>query len=252
MKMLETSVGIERERFIVERDSGKIIPVIGKLLPLVHPIAHERGISPSLFGYELYAGQIEDRTPPCCSFGELKKALLLNDGILNLLASQNGWDFIFTEFATNLRLENLQCNPFDVRHAKIWQSISNERKLAASQVAACHVHLRVTETKALKILNAADEKVIQKLIQKGDHSNGRRVRAYRIMAQTNGIPPKFTDVSDLLRYIKSKGGERNVWDFVRYKPSTQTIEFRMFGTTRNVEEIIDYVRECLNFYSSCA
>jgi hypothetical protein len=44
--------------------------------------------------------------------------------------------------------------------------------------------------------------------------------------------------------ITSKGGEKNVWDLVWYKPSTKTVEFRMFGVTPNVEEILGYIKAC--------
>lgn len=64
------------------------------------------------------------------------------------------------------------------------------------------------------------------------------------MARTYGVPPEFKDTQSLLSYITSKNGEKNVWDLVRYKPSTETIEFRMFGATDNKENIRTFVIAC--------
>jgi len=248
---METTIGTERERFIIDSWSGKIVPAIDLLLPLARVKAAKKGIDKNRFGYELFSGQIEDRTPPCNSIAELKGALKVNDLILKNIASTNGFDFIFTEFAEESQIKKLAVNPFDERHQEIWESISRERRLAASRVAAIHVHLQVTEEQALKLIEICREDVINELSRIGDHSNGNRIRAYKEMAQNNGIPSVFSDIDELLGYIESHNGERNVWDFVRYKPSTETVEFRMFGTTENIEEILFYVEKCLELFSKC-
>ena len=89
--------GIERERFITNAQ-GKIVPAIGKLLPLVHRFAGERGLSEDMFSFELFAGQIEDRTPPCRNLGEIEAALLTNDKILIEAANIFGLRFDHSEF----------------------------------------------------------------------------------------------------------------------------------------------------------
>ena len=141
-------------------------------------------------------------------------------------------------------------NPFDQRHKDIWNSISEERRLAASRVAATHVHIAVKEEQAVRVLKACDKTLIDCLIKIGDHSDGKRTTAYKIMSQSNGIPPVFSSTEQLLSYIQKHDGERNVWDLVRYKPSTGTIEFRMFGATEDIEEIAYYVEVCLDLYRS--
>ncbi len=245
-----TTVGIERERFIINVSSGKIVSAIGELLPKVQKIAQERGISPKLFGYELFAGQIEDRTPPCKSLANLKRSLRMNDKILNELASQDGLGFTFTEFAEESEIGALVVNPFNQRHKKIWDEISPKRRLAASRVAAVHVHIGCEAAQALRLINLCDRSVIDRLSKLGDHSNGRRIAAYRIMTQSESVPPRFSDIGELLEYIKKHGSERNVWDLVRYRPSYGTTEFRMFGITPDIEEIIGFVRACLNLFKS--
>ncbi|PJE69454.1 MAG: hypothetical protein COU98_01950, partial [Candidatus Staskawiczbacteria bacterium CG10_big_fil_rev_8_21_14_0_10_38_10] len=82
------------------------------------------------------------------------------------------------------------------------------------------------------------------------HSNGRRIAAYRIMTQSESVPPRFSDISELLEYIRKHGSERNVWDLVRYRPSYGTTEFRMFGITPDIEEIIGFVNACLDLFKS--
>lgn len=242
---MNTTLGIERERFIISRYNNKIVSAIGTLLPKVQKIGKNMGLPVNLFGYELFAGQIEDRTLPCDSLPMLKNALIANDSVMDEVANQDGLAFDFSEFVEENQIEKLEVNPFDQRHQNIWRSISSERRSAASRVASVHVHLSVCEHKALRLLNACRKTEIERLISIGDHSQGRRIETYRKMAETDGIPPEFRSFEDVLAYINSHGGEKNVWDLVRYKPSTKTIEFRMFGSTNSVREVIGYVKACL-------
>jgi len=242
---MNTTLGIERERFIISRSDNKIVSAIGTLLPKVQEVGENKGLPVGLFGYELFAGQIEDRTLPCDSLSMLMNALIANDSVMDEVASQDGLAFDFSEFVEESQITNLEVNPFDQRHKNIWQSISAERRSAASRVASVHVHLSVNECRALALLNACRKKEIERLISIGDHSQGRRIETYRKMAETDGIPPQFHNFEDVIAYINDHGGEKNVWDLVRYKPSTKTIEFRMFGATASVHEVIEYVKACL-------
>lgn len=240
--------GIERERFISTCD-GKIVPAIGKLLPLVHQIARKEDMYNERFSFELFAGQIEDRTPPCRTLEEIRKELLANDAVLLRAARLLGLEFDYSEFLDKERVVVFAVNPFDERHERIWTSITQERRLAASIVAAIHVHISVNDEEAVRVLNICRTSVVDHLIRIGDHSNFQRINAYRAMAGTDGIPPMFVNISEVMSYIASKGGEKNVWDLVRFKPSTRTIEFRMFGATPNVDEIIGYAKACNDIIS---
>lgn len=241
--------GIERERFIVN-SNGKIVPAIGRLLPRVHQIAQQRAVSEELFTYELFAGQVEDRTHPCQELQSLEKALMVNDKILLEAANSLGLSFDHHEFAEEGRITTLEVNPFDSRHQDIWASISHKKRVSASVVAAVHIHISVNNEDVVSVLNLCREDIINKLIRIGDHSNFRRINAYRSMAETNGVPPTFSTFSEVMDYIASKGNEKNVWDLVRFKPSTGTIEFRMFGATSSITEIIGYVRACHDLISA--
>jgi len=235
--------GVERERFIVNAQ-GKIVPAISELLPRVYQIARERGMPEKQFGFELFAGQIEDRTPPCRDMAEVRKALVANDEVLLKAASELDLAFDHSEFAEEERVVAFEVNPFDKRHQKIWASIPHERRVAASVVAAVHVHISVSDEEAVQILNLCRKDIVDRLIFLGDHSGSKRINAYRTMAETDDIPPVFSDFSGVMIYITSKGGEKNVWDLIRFKPSTGTVEFRMFGATPSITEIIGYIDAC--------
>lgn len=247
---MNTTVGVERERFIVDRSSGKIVPAIGKLLPKVHETGRQRGLPTSLFGYELFAGQIEDRTPPCKSLVELRSALAVNDAVMEEVAIQNGLVFDSSDFVEECQIMSLEVNPFDQRHHDIWRAITQERRSAASRVAATHIHVAVTKEQAVALINACREKEVERLIKTSDHSNGRRINTYRIMAETKGVPPIFSSFEELMAYIERHGGEKNVWDLVRFKPSTQTVEFRMFGATNDIDEVVEYAKLCIEMLNS--
>jgi gamma-glutamyl:cysteine ligase YbdK (ATP-grasp superfamily) len=237
-----STFGVERERFITK--DGRVVPGIGTLLPRAHDIACAHKLDTNRFTFELFAGQVEDRTPPCDSLDGLRKALVENDDVLLQAAQDTGFAFNHSECIDPEMVESFQVNPFDARHGQIWNQISGERRIAASVVAAVHVHIAVDPDRVINVLNRCRKPTIDRLIRLGDHSSGRRISAYRTMAEVDGLPPLFNELADVLTYINDRGGERNVWDLVRYKPSTGTVEFRMFGATANIGEIVTYVCAC--------
>lgn len=236
------TLGIEREWFITE--NGKIVPRISRFLPEVWKEAQKNGFSKNQFGFELFAGQIEDRTKISVSINELIASLSENEQLLRAVGRSMGLDIFCKDYVTEEELGELAVNPFDERHQKIWMEIPKERKVAASQVAATHVHVSVSLEKAVKVLNACRKELIDELVKLGDFSAGKRIEAYRVMAKTYGEPPLFGNGENLMAYISEHGGERNVWDLVRYKPSTGTVEFRMFGATTDEEKIVEFVEAC--------
>ncbi|MGD0577235.1 MAG: hypothetical protein ABSA74_04120 [Candidatus Staskawiczbacteria bacterium] len=242
---MKTTIGIERERFIIRREDNMIVPAIGTLLPVVWEKANMVGLPASLFDYELFAGQIEDKTPPCYSLLMLKEALLANDFVMKMAADQVGLDFDSSEFVGGGRITALEPNPFDQNHRHEWFSMPPEMRLAISVLADVHVHLSATKKQAVALLNLCRKDVVSHLIKIGDHSDGKRIGAYLAIIQSDGIPPTFSSFVNLVEYIKNRGGEKNVWDLVRYKPSTETIEFRMFGAAKKVEDVVGYAVECL-------
>ncbi|MDP3052329.1 MAG: hypothetical protein Q8N42_02360 [bacterium] len=236
------TLGIEREWFITE--NGKIVPRIGEFLPKIWEQAQNNGFVKTQFGFELFAGQVEDRTKVSLSIGELIVSLSENEQLLRTVGRSMGLGIFCKDYVTEEELGELVVNPFDERHHKIWAEIPKERKVAASQVAATHIHVSASLEEAVKALNACRKDLIDELVGLGDFSAGKRIQAYRVMAKTYGEPPLFRGAEELMAYISEHGGERNVWDLVRYKPSTGTVEFRMFGATENQDKIIEFVRAC--------
>lgn len=239
------TIGIERERYIIDCCTGKIVPQIDLLLSVARKIAMAEGVDPDRFTYELFAGQVEDKTPPCQTIDQLIVALAQNDRILLQAAAEVGVGFSHAEFVQECQIDSLEVNPYDERHRQIWQSLPPATRLAASSVAAIHVHVAVDEARVVEVLNLCRDNVVERLVALGDHSAGQRMASYRKMAGVSGTPPQFATLAHVLDYIDSHGGEKNVWDLVRYKLTTRTIEFRMFGTTPDIAEIVGYVDACL-------
>ena len=241
---MDRTIGVEREWFITR--NGIIVPCIGELLPGLHKACDLLGLPKDLFTFELFAGQVEDRTPPATNTKELLSFLSRNENILYSVGNELDLKFSCVDFVESEALGKLCVNPFSQRHIAIWDKIGMKEKIAASQVAAIHIHISAGLEEAVAILNHCRIPVIDKLVTIGDFSSGKRINSYRTMAKTYGDPPLFNGGNELLSYIKERGGERDVWDLVRYKPSTNTVEFRMFGATNKNEKIIEFVYACQN------
>lgn len=241
---MERTIGIERGWFII--CNGSVVPAIGELLPVLWREAKKKRWRKERFGWELFAGQLEERTPPASSIEELVGYLKENFELMETVCGSLGFQLICKDFVEEKDLGELLVNPFDKRHEKIWSRISEKRRVAASQVAAIHVHVSTNSEEAVKILSYCRREIVDRLCALGDFSCGRRLRSYKEMAQVSGEPPVFTSFEEILNYIDEHGGERNVWDLVRYKPfSTETIEFRMFGATTDIKIIEKIIQACM-------
>ncbi|MFA7201634.1 MAG: hypothetical protein WC099_01400 [Candidatus Paceibacterota bacterium] len=239
---MERTIGIEREWFILRED--KIAPLIGELLPELEAECERRNIPKELFSFELFAGQVEDRTLVTSNVVQTINSLFYNKELLLCVGKTLNMKFLCTEYVSAEDLGELVVNPFNPRHKEIWEKLETAEKIAASQVAAVHIHLGVSLEEAVSVLNFCRRSVIDDLCELGDFSLGMRMQSYRTMAKVYGDPPLFENTDRLLSYIESKGGEKNVWDLVRYKPSTGTIEFRMFGAIDNDVHIIRFINAC--------
>ncbi len=239
---MKITIGIEREWFILK--DNKIAPFIGKLLPELEIECTRRNLPKELFSFELFAGQVEDRTRVASSVQEALCFLHSNEEILMAVGRRLGLQFLCTEYVSEEDLGELVVNPFNPRHKEIWQGLQKIEKVSASQVAAIHIHISATLEEAMCVLNFCRKPIIDDLCKLGDFSSGKRMESYRTMAKVYGDPPEFENSNDLLSYIKNKGGEKNVWDLVRYKPSTGTVEFRMFGATNNDSFIALFILAC--------
>lgn len=242
---METSIGVERERFIVDLRTNMVVTSIDKLLPVVKRVSRSFHVSEDFFGYELFAGQIEDKTPPCITLQSLRESLTKNDVVLKDAAVEAGLGLDCSEIIKNERMPDLRVNPFDRHHKEEWESYSTEMRRDISSLAGVDVHLSVTEDQAVALINFCRKKIIGRLIEIGDHSNGKRMDRYRAIIQNDGIPPVFSDFNHLMLYIQGHNGEKNITDLVKYRPSIKTVEFKMFGATEKVDDVIEYAEVCL-------
>ena len=252
-------VGIERERFIVDPKTGRKNPVTGEidartcqivsriddLLPEVWKVADERRIPRERFMYEGYAGQIEDKTDPFTVLDEIRRQLIENDMILDEAASKLGLAYDFTEYVEEERLENLNCNTINERHIQLWKEKDREKWiLPVCRIIGVHVNIETTDDETVKIFKQG-RPMIDSLCRIGDHSDLKRVKTWDTIMQRPAYPPSFNNYEEILTYTRAKGGAKNVWDLIRYKPDLQVTEFRMFGATPSVDEVIDYIRKSL-------
>ncbi len=224
-------VGVERECFLTE--NGTISP----LAPQIVPHLPNNGA----YGFELSACQLETRTKPY-------PVELIGDAIIDmrnmLLKDQArlGFETLHQEVA-----------PFDMpldiypdeRYQKITKGMSTERLRAACRVAGTHVHIGMGSTReTIKAYNAAIEH-IPRLCKMGDKSNGERLEIYKLMAP-EFHPPEYKNWRDYERYAREHKfweNPRDCYHIVRISRHG-TIEFRMFGATPDVTEIISWAVDC--------
>lgn len=226
-------VGVERECHLVG-ESGAIVPMAAKVL---------ENIKDEHFGYELSACQLESRTDPV-QLEHLKDALSRNDLIAR--ATLDG---------LSLGCSHKEVAPFDMpldvypdptgRYQQIVKNMPVEILRAACRVIGTHVHIGMPDHEtALQVHN---EIICHTgdLVSLGDGSNGERLEIYRIMAP-DAIPAAYASWDDFYSMACVKGFEqdpRKCWTLIRISVHG-TIEFRMFGTTDDLDTIVGWATRC--------
>lgn len=228
-------IGIERECHFKNR-KGKIVPLAVKVLNYL-------GSQGGHFGYELSACQLEWRIGPCF-LSELKGKLMEDETTLKKTGEKLGFACSFDEVAP----EDM---PLDVypdstrRFQRMVKNLPRRVLLAACQVIATHVHIGMPGYQtALKAYNSVINR-LNELCRLGDHSDGRRLEVYRMMA-SNCIPPHYNSWQDFYDLSVKDGfteDPRSCWHLIRISIHG-TIEFRMFGATDNLEEIVSWATLC--------
>lgn len=229
-------IGIERESHITDRN-GVIIPMAVKVL---------ESIKDEHFGYELSACQLESRTDPI-ELKYLKDALLKNDCIANSVLN-----------ALSFRCSHKEVAPFDMpldvypdptgRYQQIVKNMPIEILRAACRVIGTHVHIGMPNHEtALMVYNEVIHHT-DELTTLGDGSNGERLGIYRIMAP-DATPKAYMSWEDFYSTACAKGFDqdpRKCWTLIRISVHG-TIEFRMFGTTDDLDTIIGWATRCWSF-----
>lgn len=226
-------VGVERESLLVR--SGAIAPIAPEVL---------RNLAKNgRYGYELSACQLEDRVGPV-PINDLLDALRSNEAELMKAEQALG----FTRFIYEVGPEDM---PLDVypdptgRYEKITKHMPREVLLAACRVIGTHVHIGMPDHKtALTVYNRIHHHW-EELGRMGDGSSGERLAIYTKMAP-DYVPPHYPTWEHFYQEAVEKGSgsdPRKCWHLIRLSVHG-TIEFRMFGTTRELERIITWARRC--------
>ena len=228
-------VGVERECHLVN-ESGLIVPMADHIL---------KTMNDKHFGYELSACQLESRTDPD-RLPYLKDALLNNDKIM-----------CATLEVLSLGSSHKEVAPFDMpldvypdptgRYQQIVKNMPVEILRAACRVIGTHVHIGMPDHEtALRVYNEVichtDE-----LVSLGDGSNGERLEIYRIMAP-DATPPTYASWNDFYSVACAKGFDqdpRKCWTLIRISVHG-TIEFRMFGTTEDLDTVVEWAARCFD------
>ncbi|MDO8571805.1 MAG: hypothetical protein Q7R79_03950 [bacterium] len=228
------NVGIERECFLT-RGEGNIVPLASDVLRLLSD--RQR------FGYELSACQLEDRVGPCI-IGDLSSQFALNEQEIQRAEAQLGFERLYIEVAP-------ESMPLDVfpdptgRYQEITTNMPRETLLAACRVAATHIHVGMpSHAVALSVYNMVI-KHLDRLCQLGDRSDGQRLQIYHIMAP-DYLPRPYADWEKFYEEACEKkfdGDPRRCWHLIRLSVHG-TIEFRMFGSTPDVEQIVLWADDC--------
>jgi len=240
--------GVERECFLVTGDDT-YVPRAREALTHIHRNAwsrKHRGRTLSVdtrkcVGFELSAVQLETRTPPH-QLHDTADYLRLIDINLRSSLGEVGLYARYDEVAP----KSLPLDVYpDPRYLRITASMPREVLSAACRITGTHHHVGMPDHEtALRVYNAA-AKECRKLMQLGDNSHGERLRIYGIV-KPDYMPRPYDSWMDFCDDAHESGfadDVRSNWRFIRIT-RYGTIEFRMFGSTENIDRIYSWVRLC--------
>lgn len=227
-------VGVERECFLLNK-SGQIAPLAVQVF--------ENLPDQTRFGYELSACQLEDRIGPCV-INNLRSGINENEIEIKKAEAITGFTRLFCEVAP----ENM---PLDIypdptgRYQRISKTLPKRVLVAACRVTGVHVHIGMPDHEtALRVYN----KVISHydaLCQMGDGSGGARLELYHLMAP-NHVPCFYESWDEFCAEAQKDGfveDPRKCWRLIRISVHG-TIEFRMFGSTSDIDKIVTWAEYC--------
>lgn len=226
------NIGVERECFLLR--NGQIAPIAPEIIP---------GIDHPAVGYELSACQLEYRIGPvalCEVHANIERMERL------IFASENclGFRHNFIEVAPDDMPLDVYPDP-NGRYQKIAVGMSREVLLAACQVTGTHIHIGMpSHDVALRTYNRVVSHC-ERLCELGDGSHKQRLMLYRKI-EPNPAPHQYDSWEHFYEVACERGFEqnpRNCWDLIRISRHG-TIEFRMFGATNDIGQIVSWAQEC--------
>lgn len=232
-------VGIEREAFTSK--NGKILPIVPEVLPVINSFKPEFQV----FGYELSACQIEMKYGPY-SHSDVYSGLINAEYERKSFEEKLNFECHFSDTAGQDISLDIYPDPTG-RYAAIAKSLSPEVLHAACFVAGTHVHIGMPSADdALRVYNNLCSHV-DELTQMGDNSKGERLLYYRLMSKET-TPKKHESLQSWFEDSVEKGyscDPRKCWTLIRISVHG-TIEFRMFGSTPDIDKINQWVSVCRN------
>ncbi|OGM98655.1 MAG: hypothetical protein A2915_01695 [Candidatus Yanofskybacteria bacterium RIFCSPLOWO2_01_FULL_41_34] len=230
---LEGFIGVEREYFLVYGGglaSGTYAPHAKRFL---------KAIGDARWTYELSAYQVESRTNPQLDLSAIKLEILENENLGGQTARGLVLRLVNKEVAS--LLYPLEIYP-DPRYLEISKNISREKLDAASRVTGTHIHIGTKNIDQAIAVNNSLIDHLDRFCVLGDHSGGERLRLYRVIAE-NWQPIVYQNPEHLFEIARSErfiDNPRNCWKLIRISVHG-TVELRMFGSTDNVDEILEWV-----------
>lgn len=227
-------IGVEREAFLSR--NGSIAPIAEEVL--------QRLTDRARYGYELSACQLEDRVGPVHQF-HLMEALLKNEEEIKRVEKLLGFERLFDEVAPASMPLDIYPDPSG-RYKKITKNMPQNILSAACRVIGTHGHIGIPDADlALRVYNDVISHCWD-LCQIGDGSFGERLRLYKMMAPDH-YPPHYESWKHFYNEAVKRGfaeDPRKCWHLIRISKHG-TIEFRMFGATRDLERIVTWAKRCL-------
>jgi len=236
---LAYQIGVEREFFIADKN-GCLAPRAESVLAKLQNPLPDAGS----FCYELSACQIESQSVPCSDEKSLRAAQLKLNAELDRVLTKLQLQKLYLEFAP-------ADMPLDVfpdpkgRYGKMAKKLPDEILLAALRVIASHFHIGMPDhDTALSVYNRAIKHSAE-LCRMGDNSSGKRLEAYRQV--TDQCDPRpYSSWEDFYEYAKQNSftdNPRDCWSLIRLTIHG-TIEFRNFGVTDSLDDIVAWANYC--------
>lgn len=230
-------VGVEREMFLLHRSE------FGGYRPWAAAVLKDQQLHQRLgdqVGFELSACQIETRVGPY-DLDIVERKLEYTQSVVDDCLRRYNLEASHREVAYHIPLEVYP----DERYQNITERMSPDELEAACRIIGTHIHIGMPDQEtALRAYNKAI-KYAERLWKLGDHSDGNRRKLYSIVAP-NYSAPRFGTWDDFYEDAVAQGyaeDPRKNWREIRIS-RFGTIEFRMFGTTRDSRKVAKWCKTC--------
>jgi carboxylate-amine ligase len=243
-------IGIEEEHYLIDRDSGELIPSAGDVLAAA---ARELGdrVRP-----EFLQCQIESRTPICRSIAEARDALLRQRSVLSRAAAERGRCLVAS--ATHPWSHWLDQTPSDLPR---YHRLDAELRLVGRRLLTCglHVHVGIDDLNLRVAVMTAARPYLPLLLALSASSPywlGRdtgmasfRSTVFASLPRT-GIPPAFASGADYLAALAALvdsgaiDDATKVWWDIRAHPRLPTLEYRICDMTPRADHVLAIAALC--------